>query len=206
MYRYLKILSFGICTLCFMGCPQPSYFEGEAVGENVYQWIAGFDGFEQGDSIYFSNGGSILVKNRVESTPNALSECRIEDIIRQCQYEILTLQFISPYDSIISYLTIYLFPRNRLVVNYSIISALTPEILRLDADKGILEVPQEDVFDVGYITDYSYLSGTNEALVSRVVDIQAIIGALLPNDFTLVKGEGIVRWLDYSGNVFELIQ
>ena len=188
----------------FMGCPKAE-FSGTSIDQEAYEWISGFSELQEGDSLQFTNGGVITVKNIVNSNSLRLADCVIEDVVHQCQYEILTLQFGSPFDSIPNYLTIYLFPKKKLVMNYSSISALEPEILRLDMTSNNLEIPQSDAYAVSHSLSFEYGENTVEALISQTLGTQTLFASLPPRNFILLKDYGIVEWSDYEGNTFELL-
>lgn len=199
----LKLFAISLSVILFAGCPETTSF-GEPIDKETYEWINYFENFQEGDSIQFTNEGLLLIKNIVESTPSRLADCTVNGRTEQCQYEILTLEFHSPHDSIPYYLTFYLFPKKKVVINYSDISALSPEILRLDIDTDTVEIPQPESFNVIYLRDYQHQSEQREALLSNTITTQNLFASLPPNSFILVKNGGVVEWTDYRGNVFEI--
>lgn len=186
------------------GCPGENSADSVPIGSEVYQWINGYSSLGEGDSISFTNSGIVTITNITRSSSDRVADCRVDGIIRQCQFEVLTLEFTSSSSEVNYYLTFYLFPQNRLIVNYSEISALEPEILRWDLSNDLLEIPQPNAFSVTNVNDYFYEGAIHEAIIVETISTEPLFASLPPKRFILLKDYGIVEWEDYDGAIFEV--
>lgn len=194
-----------LCIIC-TGCPSKDVIsESISVGEDVQDWMSYFLQYDRLDSITYNNGGVAKLTELLNSSDSFPSDCQVNNVTRQCQYGTLTLEFVSPFEDSLYYVTLYLFPVNRLTVNYSITSVLGPEIFRLDLDEGLLEVPQ-DAFSVVNTVNYNYNGEVIDAIVVNTLSTETLFASLPPKKFVLSKEYGVIEWEDYSNNLFILEQ
>jgi hypothetical protein len=196
IYSPLLILLLAGGVFVFSGCPAANVIDSVPIDQEAYEWIDGFQHFSVGDTIPFSNECVVKVIARRNSDPARVSDCQVEGFTQQCQLEMLTLEFDSPFVEDNYYLTIFLFPRRRVIINYSAMSLLEPEILRLDMSTDSLEVPQPESFSVSLIRDYNYESRISDAISVQTINAQLLFASLPPANFILLKKEGIVEWQD----------
>ena len=188
----------------FTGCPSDNSIDSVPVGSEAYQWINGYSSLGQGESVTFTNSGIVTINNIIRSSPDRVADCRVDGIIRQCQFEVLTLEFTTSAGEESYYITFYLFPQNRLVVNYSEISALEPEILRWDLSNDVLEIPQPNAFSVTNVNDYFHEGARHEAILVETINTETLFASLPPKRFVLLKDYGVIEWEDYDGTTFEV--
>jgi hypothetical protein len=163
------------------------------VDRNDSEWVDQFNELSRGDTLDYMNGAFIILENLRAS--NIAVDCNFDDAPRQCHYKVMTLSFHSPFESLVTYLTVFVFGNRQMVINYSDTSTLEPEILIHNLRDKETIVPQTDSFFVVYDED-------RDRFDVETTNPSPLFASLPPAKFIFTKEGGIIEWSDYSNNRF----
>lgn len=201
----MKRMIFSTAALCvailISGCSPDDIYPTFPIGADVKRWVSFLAVRNANDTLHYSNKGLMTVKGTLLSSNLTVADCVIDEIVEQCQYETFVMSFTSEANSYEYYISLFLFPRNRLVASHGKTSSLTPEIFRFESVEDTLTI-YPDIFKTQFIEDYNFKGQEFEAISVSVLDTLSLISPLPPASFILVKDFGIAEWSDYDGNVF----
>lgn len=214
LYLKTDIMLYKVTPLFFtifillQGCADTTIdYYGIPVEAEAMQWIDWTNNLERGDTIRYSNSGMIVFKYRHDgSIMSRMVDCQIGGQTRQCQFQSIAIELISPYDSVSRYLTMLLYPDHQVSITPHDAGRLINQIIRFNASKEEFEqITPPELYETKYVADYNFESLSVSALIATTVDREAIWYARPPHSFVWAKGIGVIRWTDYEGNVFELL-